>query len=91
MTFIETLKLQVWRMSKVREEWELEPPYQFCRNCGDEPLLPAAYNDSGEWYLHWYCDVCGDTPDDSEHMIQWPMRRNYATNDDLKRLGFYLV
>ncbi len=91
MTVIETVAFWIWKKVKVRGCWELKAPYQWCKNCEVEPLIPVAYNDFGEWYLHWYCDVCGDTPDDREHMIEWPMRRNFATDNDLKRLGFYLV
>lgn len=91
MTVIESIREILWRVIKVRRNWKLDPPYDLCRNCLDEPLVATAYNDAGEWYLHWYCDVCGDTPFDNEHVIRWPMKRNYATGDDLVRLGFYLV
>lgn len=80
----------LWRLLKVKWGWKLEPPAEFCPHCKDESILPTAYNDAGEWYLHWYCDVCGIGMDEYT-AIEWPMKKNFATVNDLKRLGFYIV
>jgi hypothetical protein len=80
----------LWRLLKVKVGWKLSPPAEFCPDCKDEPIFPTAYNDAGDWYLHWYCDVCGIGMDEWTP-IEWPMKRNFATVDDLKRLGFYIV
>lgn len=79
-----------WRFWKVKPGWRLDPLHDVCCTCGAEAEVPTAYNDAGEWYLSWYCDVCGGTPLDNDHLIEWPMRRNWATPEDLKRLGFYI-
>lgn len=69
---------RIWKRLKVKPGWKLEPPHAVCCNCQVEPERATAYNDAGEWYLHWYCDVCGMSPLDDEHMVEWPMRRNFA-------------
>lgn len=80
----------LWRLLKVKRGWKLEPPDNFCPECKDEPILATAYNDAGDWHLNWCCDVCGIGLGEYTE-IEWPMKRNFATADDLKRLGFYIA
>ena len=82
----------IWRLFKVKRGWTPgQSPYE-CPDCEEEEgsMQPAAYDTGDGWWLHWYCDVCG-VPDADTADISWPMRKDWATGDDLKRLGFEIV
>lgn len=87
MTVIES----IWRLLKVKRGWSPGRPPDRCPDCDAEgSMAPAAYDTGDGWWLHWYCDECG-TPDGNTVDIDWPMRKDWATGEDLRRLGFEIV
>jgi len=65
--------------------WKM--PSHKCSKC-DAQLAPMAINTGSEWYLSWdFCDECDDDSAMCED-IEWPFVENWATGQDLARLGF---
>jgi hypothetical protein len=71
---------------KKNPNWALPSPPPDC-SCGlGKKAEPFAYLDDG-WYLHWYCEECGDGFDYPN--IDWPFGPDDVANgEELEQLGF---